>query len=266
MLFIQEIDFYDPEELFCLFADIPWSVFLDSASEDNQYSFIGIDPFLKVHSKNNSLFINEIISLDNPFFQLKKLLKQYPLEIDRDLCPFQGGAIGYFGYDLYRYLEKISEPLVGSHQFPDMCIGFYDLVLGFNLTLKKAWIFSSGYPEKNYVQRKKHAKSRIDFLIKKVQSEHKKTIKLEVFKGKKDRIRSNFTKKTYQDAVEKAIQYILEGDIFQVNLSQQFSAKIREKDSFFALYKKLREINPAPFASYLNFSPTYVLSASPERF
>ena len=59
MLLIQEIDFYDPVELFHAFAEMPWSVFLDSAavSQENHYSFIGVDPFLKIQSKNNSLFV-----------------------------------------------------------------------------------------------------------------------------------------------------------------------------------------------------------------
>jgi para-aminobenzoate synthetase component 1 len=75
---------------------------------------------------------------------------------------------------------------------------------------------------------------------------------------------SNFTKDGYADAVERVKEYIKEGDVYQVNLSQRFEAGY--EGSGWGLYKRLREINPAPFAAYLNFGDRKVLSSSPERF
>jgi para-aminobenzoate synthetase component 1 len=75
---------------------------------------------------------------------------------------------------------------------------------------------------------------------------------------------SNFTRQGYLAAVEKARQYIIAGDIFEVNLSQRYTAEFHGDP--FRLYLKLREINPAPFAAYLNFPEVKVISASPERF
>ena len=77
-------------------------------------------------------------------------------------------------------------------------------------------------------------------------------------------IKSNFTKKSYYKAIAKAKNYIAQGDIYQVNLSQRFECEF-ESDPF-GLYRRLRQINPAPFAAYLNFGKFKIISSSPERF
>jgi para-aminobenzoate synthetase component 1 len=77
-------------------------------------------------------------------------------------------------------------------------------------------------------------------------------------------LQGNFTHKEYIDTVEKARQYIIAGDIFEVNLSQRFETEL--SISPYKLYQRLRQINPAPFAGYLNFDGVKVVSASPERF
>lgn len=83
-------------------------------------------------------------------------------------------------------------------------------------------------------------------------------------RNKKSIIHSNFDKEDYLKAIKKAIDYIFAGDIFQVNLSQRFESEIAVTP--FQLYKRLRSINPAPFAAFLNFEGVAVASSSPERF
>jgi para-aminobenzoate synthetase component 1 len=77
-------------------------------------------------------------------------------------------------------------------------------------------------------------------------------------------LRSNFSHRRYLAAVEAAREYICAGDIFQVNLSQRFEADLNIPP--YELYRRLRRINPAPFASYLEFDGVSVVGASPERF
>jgi len=266
MILTQEINFCDPVGLFRGFSDMPWAIFLDSAlmSAENRYSFIGIDPFLKLQSKHGQISVNQQVCSGNPFLQLKNLLKQYPLVIDSNLCPFQGGIMGYFGYDLCQHLEKLPQPLIDDMKFPDISIGFYDLVVGFDLLLKKAWVFSSGYPEQDNLARQHRATMRTNFLLEKIKSQTARSPLS--FSGITGEIQSNFTAASYQAAVGAAIEYILAGDIFQVNLSQRFSAKLSACENLFGLYERLRLVNPAPFAAYLNFSPTYIISSSPEQF
>jgi para-aminobenzoate synthetase component 1 len=261
----QEIDFCDPVDIFRHFADIPGSIFLDSAlvSPENRFSFICIDPFLRIQAKNGDVLVDDKTYSGNPFAMLKKYLQQYSLEIDATLCPFQGGIAGYFGYDLSQHLESLTKPLIDDLKFPDLCVGFYDLVIGFDVHAKKGWIFSSGYPEKEDAARKKRALSRMRFFHQIQQKNAKISLK---FTGIQAKLASNFDHHAYVANVKKAIAYIMEGDIFQVNLSQRFKGQLHPDDHPFALYTRLRDINPAPFAAYVNFAPTVIASASPERF
>jgi para-aminobenzoate synthetase component I len=265
---VQEIDFQEPAALFRCFSDMPWSIFLDSAliSSTDHFSFIGVDPFLKIQNKNKKTFVNKIILTGDPFEHLRNILVQHKLEIDSNLCPFQGGAMGYFGYDLCQHLESYKNTAIDKAKFPDMCIGLYDLVLGFNLKLKKSWIFSSGHPEKEISSKKNRAMLRKNFLLDKINAFKQKKQNPLFFSGIKEKIQSNFDQVTYEAIVKKATQYILNGDIFQVNLSQYFSGLLEPYGNPFALYEKLRHINPAPYAAYLNLSPIFIVSASPEQF
>ncbi len=77
-------------------------------------------------------------------------------------------------------------------------------------------------------------------------------------------LKSNFSREGYCRAVEKSLEYIAAGDIYQVNISQRFSAEL--KTGIWELYRRLRHLNPAPFASFLRFPEVSVLSSSPERF
>jgi para-aminobenzoate synthetase component 1 len=77
-------------------------------------------------------------------------------------------------------------------------------------------------------------------------------------------LRSSFTHRGYLDAVTRVREYIIAGDIFQANLSQRFEAPLEEDP--WHLYRRLREVNPAPFAAYLEWGGVAVASASPERF
>jgi para-aminobenzoate synthetase component 1 len=79
-------------------------------------------------------------------------------------------------------------------------------------------------------------------------------------------VRSNFSPTAYEEQVQKVISYILDGDIFEANISQCFSASLPANLTPFDLYRRLRQINPAPFAAYLHFADMVLASASPERF
>ncbi|MGF1612091.1 MAG: aminodeoxychorismate synthase component I, partial [Kiloniellales bacterium] len=77
---------------------------------------------------------------------------------------------------------------------------------------------------------------------------------------------ANFTRPAYEAAVQRGIDYIHAGDIFQANLSQRFSARLPAGETPFMLYRRLRALNPAPFAAYLKFGQDVIASSSPERF
>src|SRR5258706_16207719 len=107
---IQEFPYSDPLQIFALFAGQQGAILLDSAQlrkNDSRYSFIAMDPFLTLQSKNGLIQLVGENFLGNPFDVLSEQLKKYPQENIKDLPPFQGGAAGFLSYDLGYHLEKL---------------------------------------------------------------------------------------------------------------------------------------------------------------
>jgi para-aminobenzoate synthetase component 1 len=264
----REIPYQDPLPIFANFAKEEGVVFLDSAQlRENcgRYSFIAIDPFLSLASKNSHIELNGQVVLGDPFQILEREFLKYPLVSEPNLPPFQGGAAGFFSYDLYQHLENIDSKQIDDIEFPDLMMGFYDLVIAFDHHAKRAWIFSSGYPELEASARLERAKARINWLQEKINHSsplsHFSKITLPP-----DKITTNFSAEEYHAAVRQVIEAILAGDIFEANISQRFKAFLPDGLSAFDLYRRLRLINPAPFASYMQFKNMVIASASPERF
>src|SRR5688572_7111545 len=132
---IQSIKYASPHQLFERFSQADGAILLESTQLKpgcGQYSFIGISPFL---------ILSEKMIEANPFDYLQQQLSLFKLTLDPALPPFQGGVMGYFGYDLCQHLEDISLPK-DDMNFPDMMLGFYDLVISFDHIKKQAWISS----------------------------------------------------------------------------------------------------------------------------
>lgn len=264
---VQEIDYAEPCSIFQSFHTYANAVFLDSAEislDRGRYSFIALDPFLTISAKNGYIKQGNIILTENPFVYLAKVVNKFKSSTHPALPPFQGGLLGFFSYDLVHHLEHIKHNQVDDMQFPDLYIGLYDLVIAFDQIQKKAFIFSQGFPAKKN-QRHAHARKRLAWLLKEMQN-------LPHYKKEKNillhprNIKSNFSKKSYIKAINKVINYIYAGDIFQANISQRFKVNLPPFYSLFTLYEHLRKINQAPFAAFLNFNDTVIISASPERF
>ena len=135
------------------------------------------------------------------------------------------------------------------------------LGLAFDHLQGRAYIASTGFPEMEEDKRMRRARERIDGLKATIAETPCSEMALS---SKKVLLRSNFTREQYIKAVAAAREYICAGDIFQVNLSQRFEADLPIFP--YELYRRLRLINPAPFASYLNLDGVMVVGASPERF
>ena len=263
----HEIPYLDPLLAFQPFAADPYSIFIDSALTDERlgrYSFIAADPFQTLTSKNGIVKVSNRIIKGDPFEILRQELAKYPLEHRAGLPRFQTGVAGYFAYDLCHHLEDLPTPGADDMHFPDLALGFYDVVLAFDQILRRAWILSSGYPEVGE-GRPRRASSRVGEFLSRLEDAPKQ---IDVPKRTKHspQIRSNFPRANYEDAVQQVIDYIYAGDIFQANISQRFRAELSPEDTAFDLYQRLRYINPAPFAAYLNLGEVVIASASPERF
>ncbi|MBG7609500.1 MAG: aminodeoxychorismate synthase component I [Anaerolineae bacterium] len=266
---VREISYRDPLAIFSRFAEQPYALFLDSAQITDRlgrYSFIAADPFLTMISKYGQILLGREKLQGNPFKVLARQINQFAIAHRSGLPPFQTGVAGYFGYDLRHHLEELPKAHVDDMEFPDMVMGFYDVVIAFDHLMQRAWIFSSGYPESDTRSQRKRALDRIQEFEDKI-DQAPVSISIPQPVNKPAIIQSNFkSRERYEDAVQQVIDYIYAGDIFQANLSQRFKAKLPSQYSPFTLYRRLRAINPAPFAAYLNFEDVVIASASPERF
>jgi para-aminobenzoate synthetase component 1 len=262
-------------EVFELFHSQPHSFFLDSGMDPQRlgrYSFIGIDPFLVMRSRGNQVTIiqqdRQESERGNPFDILDKLLKTYSLDSFSAPIPFWGGAVGYLSYDLCHFIERLPTTAVDDLELPESYFGLYDTILAFDNLENRVYIASTGFPELDEKQRLKRAKLRLKEMKNRLSSPSSSNIpgiaSESVRKAAEAVLRSNFTPEGYMEAVNRVREYIAAGDVFQVNISQRFETELTI--SPYELYRRLRQINPAPFASYLNFDGVTIVSASPERF
>jgi para-aminobenzoate synthetase component I len=264
----REIPWLDPLAAFAAVCDLPWPVLLDGARVDprlGRWSYIAADPFLRLVSKDGRITSGERSFTGDPFAVLQRALAHYRLEHDPALpVPFQTGAVGYLGYELAHHLERLPHPAQDDLAFPDLMVGFYDVVLAFDVMERRAWLLASGFPETTPEAGMHRRKARADLFAARVGRVQEVGPSPE--SAAEATIRSNFTRPAYEAAVQRVVDYILAGDIFQANLSQRFLAELPDGLDAFGLYRRLRRRNPAPFAAFLDFGEVAVASASPERF
>ncbi|MFC1955582.1 aminodeoxychorismate synthase component I [Chloroflexota bacterium] len=254
--------------------DRPFSFFLDSGMDSDKLgrcSFLGSDPFLMMRSRGEEITLIrdgvEEIRHGNPFDVVGELLEVYALDADSPVIPFIGGVVGYFSYDLCHFIEHLPVTTVDDLHLPECYLAFYDALAAFDHREERVYVVSTGFPELEEGKRMRRAAERLKEIKSQLLSKPPVSVmdKLNSVPVKEGVIlKSNFSREEYLRAVATAREYILAGDIFQVNLSQRFEADLSNPP--YELYRKLREINPAPFASYINFDGISIVGASPERF
>jgi para-aminobenzoate synthetase component 1 len=147
---------------------------------------------------------------------------------------------------------------------PECILGFYDVMLVYDQLQSKAYIVSTGFPATTQAARLERATERLVQLKKLITAPGTLPASKNQSSQPQIELKSNFTHDGYITAVERARQYIIDGDIFEVNLSQRYSTVV--KIEAFELYTRLRRLNPAPFGGFLNFDEVTIASSSPERF
>lgn len=267
-MIVEEISYSDPEVVANFFANDEGTLWLDSAvntCDMGTMSYLAVSPYdiwsLKTGILTDIEKNQEKVS--NPFKVLEEKMLPY-IESHQDMLPgFQTGVAGLLSYNFHSYIEPIKSTGLATDPFPDLYLGFYDLVIGFDNTYKRAYIFSNGAPKTCSTEKQKHAYKRLNWL-KSIIAEIKDLPPLDMTPC------SNFTrclnKEQYIKDIESVIEYIYAGDIFEANLSQKFNCSKPSSLSPFDLYRRLRSYNPAPFSAMLNMGSQHILSSSPERF
>ncbi|QDU37045.1 Aminodeoxychorismate synthase component 1 [Maioricimonas rarisocia] len=259
----------DVGEALLAFADQPGLLLLDSAAREEprgRYSFLTADPWEIVQ-------LESVRFGDDPFARLRELTKQFAATTVPDLPPFQGGAAGLLGYELGGAWERLPSPAHDEFALPHLCVGLYDWVLAWDHFSGQAWIIAHGWPETDLSARDRRARQRIGDVQKRLSGRSvpaaatSAPVRLQAPLHPLpdvDGVTSNFTRDKYLATVERVIEYIRAGDIFQANLSQRLTAPAPV--SPVELYLQSRRQNPAPFAGYFACDDWAVISASPERF
>ena len=240
-------------EIFTIFRNEENSFILDSAMDEKKlgrFSFISSNPFKVLKYKN---------TLKNPLDNLQEELKKYKVE-NKTHLPFIGGAVGYLSYDLGNYIEKLPRTAIDDTNVYDLYFGLYNWVIVVDHLENKTYIATPDLDieEENKIIRK------IEDQINEAERAGIDSICYEEKDVEKTRLKSNFTKSEFEDAVRKVQDYIRQGDIYQANLTQRFSGKTTL--SSYELYRDLRRFSPAPFGAFLNFEHSHILSNSPEIF
>jgi len=199
-----------------------------------------------------------------PYKYLKNLIESFNFPLPKDLPPICSLLVGYFSYDIIRYIEKIPDNSFNDLNIPDIRLLRPKTIIIHDNLLKKIYFIENCFADEkinNYekyylkhVENIKHLKSMsFNFEKKKVN---------EIKKNKKIKVKSNISKLQFKKIVLKAKKYIKNGDIFQVVLSQRFETKLTR--SPLEIYKKLRKNNPSPFMFFFNFSDFQIIGSSPE--
>ncbi|MFA5982519.1 MAG: aminodeoxychorismate synthase component I [Methylococcaceae bacterium] len=247
--------FENSANFFSLLADQPWSVFLDSGypySQQGRYDIFAADPVCNLVTHGDITVITEngtsYTSSEDPFDLLKQQLQKH--SNSKTALPFNGGCIGYFGYDLARRLEKLPEIAVDAEHIPDMAVGIYHWAVVVDHVEQKSYLVGLAISASDW----QSLIERFSVLPALAASGNFQV----------GEIKANMDKTDYAKAFTKIQAYLKEGDCYQVNLSQRFTAQCQGNP--WLAYLSLRQQNPAPFSAYLNFPAVQVLSSSPERF
>lgn len=241
-------------ELFAPLAQHPWAMLLHSGFAEhshNRFDILVAAPKVTLTTRGQ---ITELChgsevrqSKEDPFQLLQQQLEQqnqHPAA-NTDL-PFQGGALGLFGYDLGRRVEKLPQMAQADITLPDMAVGIYDWALIADHHRKTLTLLSYEDVEQRW-----------QWLCSQ-QSEPQQDFTLT------SRWQANMTRQQYGEKFQRIQQYLRSGDCYQINLAQRFSADYQGDE--WQAFQQLNVSNRAPFSAFLRLPDNAVLSVSPERF
>lgn len=232
---VSSLPWQDPIVAATYFAPENGFVFFDSATAPNRfanYSFIGFRP-------------TQIIDHLPPRESIQQSVENPP-----DV-PWVGGWAGFLSYDLCHQFEKLPRPRINDQNYPDILLGYYVHVIAFDHRREKAYFMSHGPGVCAH-----------QTILDEILAIHPPLSAPDFSMP----VLADIPEQAYEKLVQRVIDYIYAGDIFQANLTRRFQAKLPSEIHPFDLYRRLRTQNSAPFAGYINQNGMIIASASPERF
>jgi len=259
--------------------DTPLSIFLKSrgmfllesierGEHVGRYSFIACgkkseivirDQHIVIREQDGDLRTVADTTLPNPLTEVRRYFQGLKSPVYETLPPFYGGAIGYLGYETVQFFEKI--PVTANDTpIPDALLVIPDILLVYDSVKRSIFIIATVYPRGNPEREYTDAVTRID--------EYERILAQPIPAGPSRSVRqapvlrADIPRETYIAGVEACKRYIREGEIYQVVLSQRFTAELDAPP--FDVYQALRMINPSPYLFYLDFDEFVLIGSSPE--
>lgn len=232
-----------------------------------RYSFIGRNPFIIFQSLGDNITITDYTGkketfTGKPMKELEKLVTKYKAPKLENIPSFNGGAVGFFAYDIIRQYEYLPNVNKDELKVPDMHFMLTDEIIAFDHKRQKIIIIVNVHAEGNIERQYEKATGRLMDIKAEMDDLSKLMIKEKRDYRSTSKVTSNVTKEEFCKNVEKAKEYIKNGDIFQVVISQRFTVETNVNP--FNVYRALRLINPSPYMYYLNFGNYQIVGASPE--
>jgi len=234
-----------------------------------RYSFLGIRPSktliargAEVEVRENG-FAREKLVVDNPIDFLKEEMSRYRAVEVEGLPRFYGGLVGYMGYDMVRFIEEIPDKGREGLGMPDMFFMLTDTMLIFDSLRQTIKILSNVLVDgKDLDTAYEDALSKIDEIVKMLKVPLSAP-KMETAPTSETEFVSSFgTREAFEEAVQRAKEYVMSGDVVQVVLSQRFQRPTSVEP--FSIYRALRVINPSPYMYYINTGELKIVGSSPE--
>jgi para-aminobenzoate synthetase component 1 len=242
---VLSIPYCDPAAAFSVFAADEHAALLDR----DRLSVIAAGPLEVVTATEAGGFIDGVYHAGDPFETLGEVWRRRR-RTNRRRLPFCGALIGYLGYELGGFLEKLPPPKAGSPPIPAMSFGVYDTAALFDHRRRVAYVAGAGKAKAaSFAARLAAAPLEQPPAALPAVEWHSEQSRAEV-----------------ESAIRRIIDYIGAGDVYQVNYTQRFTASRRPEHSDFELYRRLRSISPAPYSSFLRCGGVSIAGASPERF
>jgi len=233
-----------------------------------RYTIIGADPdkIWEFNKKKITLYNNNKKTniKASPYKYLKRLIENFNFPLPKELPSICSLLVGYFSYDIIRYIEKVPDNCKDDTMIPDVRLIRPKTIIIHDNLRKEIYFIINCFADQKITNYKKFYLDQIDYIkkIKELTFFSLNKINIKPVKNKKIYVKSNISKDKFKSIVVKAKKYIKKGDIFQVVLSQRFETKLT-KDPL-EIYKKLRISNPSPFMYFFNFNDFQIIGTSPE--
>ena len=264
-------DLDTPLSTYLKLADGPYSYLFESVQGGEKwgrYSIIGLPcrTLIRVHEQQVRVItdnrIVEEATVEDPLAWIKAFYARYKVYEQENLPRFTGGLVGYFGYDTVRYIEpRLGHcPNPDPLRLPDILLMVSDEVIVFDNLSGKLYVVIHVDPAQENAFN--HGQTRLDQLIDKLRSAIPRQTQARSVQVSEQDFISGFTQQGFETAVNKAKQYIVDGDVMQVVLSQRLSIPFHSRP--LNLYRALRSLNPSPYMYYLDLDDFYVVGSSPE--